>query len=55
MCEKNQLTFNYNKYDWIIKKNAESSNHEHKGENNKNDYKIDNNEKKDNSTDNKKE
>ena len=47
MCEKNQLTFNYNKYDWIIKKNAEGSSHEHKGENNK-----DNNEKKNNSADN---
>ena len=37
ICEINQLTFNYNKYDWIIKKNYESSYHEHKGENNKND------------------
>ena len=37
MCEKNQLTFNYNKYDWILKKNAEGSSHEHKGDNNKND------------------
>ena len=25
MCEKNQLIFNYNKYDWILKKNSEGS------------------------------
>ena len=35
MCEKNQLSFNYNKYDWILKKNAEMNNEEHK-ESNKN-------------------
>ena len=38
MCEKNQLSFNYNKYDWILKKNSEGFNHEHKREN-KNDNK----------------
>jgi hypothetical protein len=57
MCEKNQLSFNYNKYDWIIKKNLENSTHEHKGDNsNKNDIKIekDNNDKKSNSGDEKK-
>jgi len=37
MCEKNQLSFNYNKYDWILKKKAEISSHEYKGDNNKND------------------
>ena len=25
MCEKNQLSFNYNKYDWILKKNSDIS------------------------------
>jgi hypothetical protein len=35
MCEKNQLSFNYNKYDWILKKNSEANNEEHK-EGNKN-------------------
>ena len=35
ICEKNQLSFNYNKYDWILKKNAELNNEEHK-DNNKN-------------------
>ena len=30
ICENNQLTFNYNKYDWILKKNAEVNNEEHK-------------------------
>ena len=35
ICEKNQLTFNYNKYDWILKKSAELNNEEHK-ENSKN-------------------
>ena len=24
MCEKNQLSFNCNEYDWIMKKNSES-------------------------------
>ena len=57
MCEKNQLTFNYNKYDWILKKNAEGSSHEHKGDNNKNDKSENKNEKdkekKNSSSDNK--
>ena len=35
ICEKNQLSFNYNKYDWILKKTAELNNEEHK-ENSKN-------------------
>ena len=35
ICEKNQLTFNYNKYDWILKKIAEHSNEEHKEGKNK--------------------
>ena len=34
ICEKNQLTFNYNKYDWILKK--EESHNEEKKESNKN-------------------
>ena len=33
ICEKNKLCFDYNKYDWILKKNSETSSHEHKGEN----------------------
>ena len=37
MCEKNQLSFNYNKYDWILKKEAS---HEEKKESNKNKMKI---------------
>ena len=41
ICEKNKLCFDYNKYDWILKKNSETSSHEHKGEN-----KNDTNEKK---------
>lgn len=36
MCEKNQLSFNYNKYDWILKKNADNSSEEHKESNSKN-------------------
>ena len=40
MCEKNQLSFNYNKYDWIIKKNLENSTHEHKGDNSNKNKKI---------------
>jgi serine/threonine protein kinase len=35
ICEKNQLSFNYNKYDWILKKTAELNNEENK-ENSKN-------------------
>ena len=52
MCEKNQLSFNYNKYDWILKKNSDNKNgdEEHK-ESNKNkdkdkDKDKDNNDKK---------
>ena len=35
ICEKNQLSFNYNKYDWILKKNSDNNHEEHK-ESNKN-------------------
>ena len=35
MCKKNQLSFNYNKYDWILKQKGEDSSHEDKEENNK--------------------
>ena len=36
MCEKSQLTFNYNKFDWILKKNSDSNHEEYKDSNNKN-------------------
>jgi hypothetical protein len=46
ICEKNQLTFNYNKYDWILKK--EEARNEKKKESNKNNENNEDNKKKDN-------
>ena len=43
ICEKNQLTFNYNKYDWILKK--EAAHEEQKESNNKNKNDENNNNK----------
>ena len=50
ICEKNQLSFNYNKFDWILKKNGESSSNESKGDNNKKENKKEN--KNENKNDN---
>ena len=47
ICEKNQLSFNYNKYDWILKKTAELNNEEHK-ENSKNKEEKEKEKEKDN-------
>ena len=60
ICEKNKLSFDYNKLDWILKRNEESSSNEKKEDNNKkdneNESKNENkNEIKNNSTDGKKE
>ena len=46
ICEKNQLTFDYNKFDWNLQKNEDNSSNEQKEDNNKD---------KSNSTDGKKE
>ena len=48
ICEKNKLTFDYNKFDWNLQKNEDNSSKEQKEDNNKN-------ENKSNSTDGKKE
>ena len=50
ISEKNQLTFNYNKYDWIL--NKEESNNEEKKERNKNNEDNKENNNKEDSKDN---
>jgi len=56
ICEKHQLSFNYNKYDWILKREQAHEEQKEKEQNNKDKNKNnDNNEdKKKNSDDNKK-
>ncbi len=58
ICEKNHLTFNYNKYDWILKKEASHNEEQKEGnktKNNENNNQKEKNKNKNNENNNQKD